>query len=456
MNQTAISLPAYLGLYAALLLAVACNAFLDIQYDTFGREMFFWASVFGWTLFIGWSQSRRTKPPGTTWLKITLVLGIFLLLVAFIPLWGFPRAGIYFLAMLQAASNCVTVTRRLFNLGLLTSLTLVLFAASDYRADWSMLFYLLPYVTAVVFTLSAEQIHIQNYDPQQSSLGQPSKQGQWLAILAATASVLVTGFGIYVITPQVNWLYLEWRYGQIIPQHSGGDLERLGTSTQNEDVPKADAPDTGPGQSPMPAGNQDLFPWKHWPTLTQMRATASNRHLPDWQAAMIRKTADLTEVTQQALKPYTKQFFYLWEALKHWLKQHWLATILSLIGIMLLAILLAFAALLKEISWLTWLLMQWEYLRFGILAQHASGERGARQYYKAMARILSLHELARPLTANTQEYLRLINRTRKELQHCAAEMTLLFEQARYGQDPIDNNSLIRMRELYRETYRRLD
>ncbi|PPC89397.1 MAG: hypothetical protein CTY34_11585, partial [Methylobacter sp.] len=204
MKQSAISTPAYLGLYAALLLSVACNAFLDIRYDTFDREMFYWALVFGWTLYVGRSQSRRAEPPGTTWQKLTFVLGIILFLLLFIPLWGFPRAGLYFLAMLQASQNCVTVTRRQLNLGLLVSLTLVIFAAGDFHADWTMLFYLIPYVVAVIFTLVAEQIHVQNHDLQQTRLGRPGKQGQGLAILAATASVLILGFGLYLITPQVD------------------------------------------------------------------------------------------------------------------------------------------------------------------------------------------------------------------------------------------------------------
>jgi len=452
MKQSAISTPAYLGLYAALLLSVACNAFLDIRYDTFDREMFYWALVFGWTLYVGRSQSRRAKPPGTTWQKLTLVLGIILFLLLFIPLWGFPRAGLYFLAMLQASQNCVTVSRRQLNLGLLVSLTLVIFAAGDFHADWTMLFYLIPYVVAVIFTLVAEQIHVQNNDLQQTRLGRPGKQGQDLAILAATASVLILGFGLYLITPQVDWPYLEWRYGQTFPQHSGGDLERPGANNQAENGSKAKGSEAGESQSPTSGGGQTLFPGNQWPTPATIRAAAGNRHLPKWQSAMIKKTADLTEATQQTLKPIID----LWELFKRWLVKHWLAVLLSLIGLMLLAILLAFAALLKELPWLNWLLMHWEYLCFGILPLHANGERGARQYYKAMARMLSVYDLSRPQTANTQEYLKLISRTRKELHPYAAGMTALFEQARYGQGQVDHNSLAKMRVLYRETYRKLD
>ena len=53
MNAPLTYLPAYLGLYASLVLAVACNAFLDIQYGIFGVEVFLWAAAYAWTLAIG-------------------------------------------------------------------------------------------------------------------------------------------------------------------------------------------------------------------------------------------------------------------------------------------------------------------------------------------------------------------------------------------------------------------
>ena len=455
MTQTAIYYPAYLGLYAALMLSIACNAFLDIHYGGFLHEMIFWAVVFGWTLSVGWSQSRQSSPPGTAWQKIVLFLGIFLFLVVFLRLWGMPRAGIYFLAMLQASYNCVTVNRRQLNLGLLTSLALVMFASSHYRADWTMLFYVAPYIVAVVFTLVAEQIHYRNDDLQQHSLGHPSRQGQSAAILAATASVLVIAVGLYLITPQVNWPYLEWRYGQIIPHHLGDGLEQQG-SGQNNGASQPGGASVEQQQPSATSGNQALFPSNRWPTPTEMRAAAKKRYMPNWQAAIIEAAADLTESMQQTLSPVSVRLNDLWEALKRWLQDHWLASLLVLLGLMFLAILLAFVTLLKEVPWVTWVIMQWDYLRLGMLARHAVGERGARQYYKAMARLLSLQDISRPLTANTREYLEQIGHSHKILYPPAAEMTVLFEQARYGSQAVSNNSLMRMRHLYREIYRNLE
>jgi hypothetical protein len=62
MKPDSIYFPAYLGFYAALLLSVACNAFLDVHYGSFPQEMTFWVIAFGWTLFIGWLQSRSATP----------------------------------------------------------------------------------------------------------------------------------------------------------------------------------------------------------------------------------------------------------------------------------------------------------------------------------------------------------------------------------------------------------
>ena len=52
--------PAYAGLFASLVLAAACNSFLDIQYGTFGFEMLLWAVAFGLTLRLGWRAQGRS------------------------------------------------------------------------------------------------------------------------------------------------------------------------------------------------------------------------------------------------------------------------------------------------------------------------------------------------------------------------------------------------------------
>lgn len=456
MSVSPIYFPAYLGLFAALILSVACNAFLDIQYGIFPWEMVFWAVVFGWTLLIGWRQSRKATAAGKSWQKAVLFFGLFLFFFLFLRMWGMPRAGLYLLAMLQASYNCVTTGRRQLNLGLLVSLALVMFAASHYRADWTMLFYLAPYIVAVVFTLVAEQIHRRGDDLRRLSLGRPSSQGQGVAILAATVAILLVGGGLYLLTPQVSWPYLEWRYGQISLRNSGGDLEQQGSAGQHGGDRQAGGAGGGQNQSTMPGAGRGLLPGSRWPTLAEMRDAAKRPHMPGWQAAMIERAADLSESLQQTLAPVVVGLIDLWEALKRWLKQHWLAAVLSLLALILLMILLGFAALLREVPWITWLLMQWDYLRLGVLARHADGERGASQYYRAMERLFALQDIPRPATVNTHEYLAQIGRHHRDLYQNAAEITWLFEQARYSSRPVGNDSIKRMQHLYRGIYQHLN
>ena len=76
MNAPLTYLPAYIGLFTSLMLAVACNAFLDIQYGSFGFEMFFWMLVFGWTLLVGWKQHGQANESGPQQQKAVLLLGL--------------------------------------------------------------------------------------------------------------------------------------------------------------------------------------------------------------------------------------------------------------------------------------------------------------------------------------------------------------------------------------------
>lgn len=454
MTAAPLNFSAYLGLFAALLLSVACNAFLDIQYGSFSREMIFWSVIFGWTLLIGWRQNRKPTASGKAWQKGVLFFGLFLFFFVFLRMWDMPRAGLYLLAMLQASYNCVTTGRRQLSLGLLVSLALVLFATSHYRADWTMLFYLAPYVVAVVFTLVAEQIHRRGDDLRKLSLGQPGSQGQGAAILAATAAILLVGGGLYLLTPQVSWPYLEWRYGQISPRNLGGDLEQQGASGQNGAGKPVDGAGGGQNQAPG-GGGQELLPGSRWPTPGEMRAAAKRPNMPGWQAKIIEQLADTSESLQQTLQPAVAAVIDWWEALKQWLQEHWLAALLGFLALLLLIILVAFGALLREVPWIAWLLMQWDYLRLGVLARHADGERGAIQYYRAMARLFGLQDVPHSATINTREYLMQIGRRHRDLHRSAAEFTLLFEQARYGARPLDRAGIQRMRRLYRELYRRL-
>jgi hypothetical protein len=453
MSPPLTYLPAYLGLFASLLLAVACNAFLDIQYGSFGTEVILWAAALAWTIAVGWKQQGRTSNGGRQQQKIVLILGFVATLLVFIPLWGFPRAGLYLLLVLQAAQNCVTTSRRQLHMGLLVSAVMVMFAATHHRADWTMLFYLVPYVAAVVFTLVSEQVSRRTADLRQANLGQTSGAGQGIAIAAATTTILLLGLLLYVVTPQVTWLSLEWRYGQKTPIGSLGKPVEHGGSGQadgNDGQAGSQGGGSGAGGDGAQGGHRD-----GWPSPAQMREAARRPGMPEWQSAVILQMASLDEALQQALQPMLDAFEDAWNQLKEWLKEHRTAAWLSLFALLLLILLLVLYFLLREVKAATWLRTRYDFLRLGLFARHAGGLPGMAQYYRAMDRLFALKDMPRAPTANTREYLREITRYRDHVRDEVTELTGLFELARYGQTAPDAAQLHRTRQLYRLIFQKL-
>lgn len=454
MSPPLTYLPAYLGLFAALLLAVACNAFLDIQYGSFGTEVVLWAAALAWTVSVGWKQQGVASEGGKQQQKIVLILGFVATLLVFIPTWGFPRAGLYLLLVLQASQNCVTTSRRQLHMGLLVSAVMVMFAATHHRADWTMLFYLVPYVVAVVFTLVSEQVSRRAADLQQVRLGAGSGAGQGVAIAAATATILLLGLTLYVVTPQVTWLSLEWRYGQKTPLGTlGKPLEQGGSGQGGGSGGQTGNQGGGSGAGNDPGGQgagRD-----GWPSPAQMREAARRPGMPEWQSAMILQMASLDEAIQQALQPMLDALEEAWNKLKEWLQEHRTAVWLSLFGLLLAILLLVLYFLLREVKAATWLRTRYDFLRLGLFARHAGGRLGMAQYYRAMERLFALKDAPRAPTTNTREYLREITHYRDHLRDEATELTRLFEQARYGQTAPDAAQLARTRQLYRQIFQKL-
>lgn len=456
--------PAYIGLFFSLMLAVACNAFLDIQYGIFGIEVMLWGGVFAWTLLVGWRQGGQVNENGKQWQKNILLIGAVLTVVVFFPVWGLPRAGLYFLAMLQAANNCVSTTRRQLHLGLLVSVVMALFAAAHGRADWTLLFYLLPYVLAVVFTLVSEQVSRRAEDLRQKSLGQATTAGQGAAIVAATATILLLGASLYLITPQLTWPYLHWRYGQLSNIGLLGEPLEKGRGGQSNGQAGEGNASSGEGSAAKGSGSAadgeagqgyEQLPGSGLPTPAQMREAARRPGMPGWQSATIVQMANLGEAMQQALAPVLDALDKLWNDLKDWLKNHRSESLATLLGLILLAILIALARLLREVNAVVWLGTRYDYLRLGILAWHGDGNLAADRYYQAMEKLFSLGEMPRSAVANTREYLNLLSRLRSDLRQEIAELTLLFEQSRYGNQSLGVQQISRMREVYRKIYRKL-
>lgn len=454
--------PAYIGLFASLFLAAACNTFLDIQYGGFTFETLFWAIVFGITVRIAWRQQGEVNAAGLRAQKVVLIIGAIMTVLIFIPMWGFPRAGLAMLAMLQAAQNCVTVNRRTLHMGLLVSAVMVMFAASHHRADWTMLFYLVPYIAAAVFTLVAEQISRRAQDLRRESLGEGSARGQGAAIVAATMTILLGGALLYSLTPQVTWPYLFWKYGQ------PGSLGFLGESPGNGQTGQKPGDSFGGSGNPQDRGagqgggqpdereGEALRPKEGWPSPEEMRKAARRPGMPQWQSSAILQMADGMEWARVTLTPIKLGLDELMRDIREWLNQHRQAILQSLLLSIILALLAAAWLLLKEARAGLWLRSRADYLLLGLLRLHAPGNAGAFQYYQALQRLMDIQGLSRNPTTNTREFLALIGQRYEHLRRELMEMTLYFERARYGNREATVAELARMRNLYRDVFRGMD
>ncbi|GAB4125363.1 MAG: hypothetical protein Fur0040_07610 [Sideroxydans sp.] len=433
--------PAYLGLFAAQTLALTCNAFLDINYGSFTTEVWLWSIAFGLTLRTGWRQHGGDGEQGRRWMRNSLLLGTVLSGLIFLPMWGMPRAGVYMLAMIQVAYNCVTTTRRHLHLSLLISAVMVLFAASHFRADWTMLFYLVPYLVAVVFTLVAEQINRKAGELRRQSLGQQVVGAQWAAIAAATSVILLLGLALYALTPQVTWASLTWQWGQPAGAGIGDGKLELGAGASQGGNGGAGAAGYG--------GKEGGGTKPDWWSPGEMRKAAARPGMPGWQRDAINGLADLGEGLSTAMRPVLSACVDLWQAFKRWLKQHRDAIVMTLLTLGMLALLYALWRLLREARAATWLRTRLDYLRLIVLGR----PDGARDCYEAMARLFELYDIKRDGRRNTREYLAEVAAGFRYLGQETAEMTRLYEDARYGKDGMTDTK--RMRELYGQLYRAL-
>jgi hypothetical protein len=445
--------PVYVGLFAALTLAAICNAFLDIQYGAFGFEVLLWSLLFALTLWRGWRQQGEVSAGGKKAQKVVLLLGLLLTVVLFIPMWGFPRAGLALLLMLQAAQNCVSVTRRQLHLGLLVSLVAVMFAASHFRADWTLLFYLLPYIVAVVFTLVCEQINRRTHEVRREGLKLGVAGGQGAAIAFATSLILLCGGLLYSVTPQVSWPNLFWSYGQ--PGNVGqlGDLPGFGPANSSGGDVNGGTGQSEAGGQGQPADGSEAGGGL---SIADMREAARRPGMPGWQASSINALADMAEGVGQLMQPIRLQLGELWQAIKEWLAQHQQAVTLAALALVALALLVAARKFIQELRPIMWLRVQADYIWLVHLRLFAARPPTALHYYAAMQRLFDLHELERPPAANTREYLTSLSQQFWHLRIEVKTFTDLFEQARYGNRALTGVELARMGSIYRYMYQHVD
>jgi hypothetical protein len=435
MNQTITYTPVYVGLLLSLWLAVVCNTFLDALYGMFAIEVLIWSPMLALTSWIGWRQRFQPWPSGQKIRKSFMVVAFAVFILVFLPLWFIPRGVVYFLAAVQAANNSQPLTRKNLYYGIVIAVAMVMFASAHMRAQWPMLFYVLPFLIVVVFTLIAEQVSHQAAESRTSSLGRTAQGREWVAIVSASGAILLLAAMLYALVPQASWRQLEWRFGA---PAAGTDHPGDGESAAG--LKKGDG--TGPG------GSVRLV----WTSPGDMRATAKQTWMPRWQASVIMRLADLSEAWSGFWEP--KQ-----QKIQEWLDALWkslksIFDIRQLLLLMALALLIAWLVFVREIRPLAWLRTRMDYLRFCVLKHDGRGANTAIVLYRALERLFAYYNDPRPATYNTWEYLKLLRTARSSLRADLALLTLAFEAARYGRETGTGNPNS-LRSAYRQIYRQV-
>jgi hypothetical protein len=197
------------------------------------------------------------------------------------------------------------------------------------------------------------------------------------------------------------------------------------------------------------------MPQWSWPDAQKMREAARRPGMPGWQSGLIEHLADAEEWVGKTCSPLMRAIDDLGERLREWLKENRRAIGVALLALIALALLAALAWLLREVHAATWVRTRVDYLRLVAFGAGAPGMAGAAQYYAAMERLFALRESPRRPTANTREFLAEATEFRPHLLPQAAELTWLFERARYGDVPPCAEERRWLRDLYRVLFREL-
>jgi len=436
MNSTITYTPVYVGLAASLWLALLCNLFLDALYGIFALEIFIWSPLIALTSWMGWAQRRRPWARGPGIRKAFLVLAFVALLFVFLPIWFLPRGIVYFIVAIQLASNTQALTRKTLYYGLVIAASIVIFASGHMRATWAMLFYILPFVVAAVFTLVAEQVSRQATEFRARSVGKTAAGREWIAIFSASMAILIVAAFLYAMVPQISWRNAEWSFG----------LPAAGNRTPV----KAEVASTGSvGQGAAKGGGRQGE--SIWRSPEELRAMAALTWMPRWQALAMAKLADFTQVVQEWWQPKEQQLRKLIDALKEQILMRIADILLLIAAIALIAGILVY---IREIRPLLWLRTRTDYLRFGWLGWRPHGTFPEILLYRALERLGDCCGEPRPATSNSGEYLHRLRIGRGNIRADLALLTLAFEGARYGSGsrPTDWKKL---RSAYRRIYQRM-
>jgi transglutaminase-like putative cysteine protease len=226
--------PVYIGLFFLLttsLLSVAGSASSAI---TLLFNMSFWPITFGLGLAVGWHFRFRKSDALNAFAYISIALS-FILFMVISGAAGWEKGFLYFLICMQAGRNFTLSDRRDLYFALVTSLVLILYAASISKES-VFIFYIVLYSLAGIFTLMAAHI-----DERLSS----AKGGDRDFLInrintpvkgfGLTISVLLLSFCIYLLFPRIPSPHV-----QAFP--SGGDKYYSNKSWKREAL-KSDSGD---------------------------------------------------------------------------------------------------------------------------------------------------------------------------------------------------------------------
>lgn len=446
MMQASHYPPVYIGLGLSLVLAIACNSFLDIRYGSFAFEVGVWSFLVCWALAKSW-KCRFTPPDGRSnrFQRGMSITGLVLFLIVFLPIWGLPRAGAYLLAMLTIASLGAPLTSARLHMSAVAALALVMFAVSHHRADWTMLFYLIPFTMTLVFTLVAQQLSRRAAHAKSSSLGRQGAARLAPAAFSATALILLLGGLLYAITPQPSLLDLSSSWGQPRLAQNGPDQDPSGPQQGQEES-------GGQGQGSA-GGGSGLEPDRFgWPGPAAMREAANRAGMPEWQKDAILQMAELAESLQPARQSLDEAMAELKAAARQRWEQYGIPLLLLLVLLLLLMLLWAFRRHLQELQPALWCRTRLDWLHCNWFPPREPA-RQISALYHAATRLLALAGEPRQPGWNPREYRDYLRWNRPDLADELAVLTASFEEARYGppQAPMED-SLQKARQAYRRIW----
>lgn len=439
MNSPLTHLPTYVGVWAVLCLGIACNLMVNLRAFAFTPALVIFAVACAITLLVGWRQQGIESESGRKARKITTVCGAIATLIVLLPMFGMPLAGVYVMALLQLAENCVMVTRRHVYRALLISAGMVIFACMQYRANWTLFIYLLPYVVAVTFTLVASQISQRMQNVRVLASGAASKRAQGMAMASATATILAAGLLIYSISPQVTWPFMKQQV-QILSGEGPLSFEQFEeTST-----------------SPLGRVLGNLakrLPWTKWPDEDEVVAVLQDAELPEWQKELIESVATAGRQAITAVSEATKSLSDALTDLRDWMKKNKALVAKILLALLIAALLLGFLVLFREGRPLLWLRTKFDYWYLVRLRRFTASRQSAQVFFCATERLMALRVLEREPDWTARQYAARIAAMSRPDTPVMSVITKEFELARYGTAAVTAESIERMCQAYAQLVR---